>query len=109
MSFNILRILVVDPSGEISNSVKNKFNNVYSSTNARDAMLLSKQIEPDCIVCDYDVSDSFMDINNGVDLLTSLGTDKKEVAKILVSSSEEFDKIQKAINQAGVANMPVSQ
>ena len=102
MSFNILRILVVDPSGGISNSVKNKFNNVYSSSNARDAILLAKQIEPDCIVCDYDVTDSVLDIKNGVDLLTSLDTEKKEIAKILVSSSEEFDKIQKAINQAGV-------
>ena len=102
MSFNILRILVVDPSGGISNSVKNNFNNVYSSNNAREAILLAKQIEPDCIVCDYDISDSFLDIKNGVDLLTSLDVEKKETAKILVSSSEEFDKIQKAINQAGV-------
>ncbi|MCX6113099.1 MAG: response regulator [Proteobacteria bacterium] len=102
MSFDILRILIVDPSGDITSSVKSNFNNVYSSSNVRDAMLLAKQIEPDCIVCDYDIADNFLDIKNGIDLFTAFDTGEKETAKILVSSSEEFDKIQKAINQAGI-------
>ncbi|MEI6092750.1 MAG: histidine kinase dimerization/phospho-acceptor domain-containing protein [bacterium] len=105
MSFDILRILVIDPNGDISNSVRSKFNNVYSCNNAREAMLLSKQINPDCIVCDYDVNDQFLDIKNGVDLLVSFESDDSKAAKILVSSSEDFEKIQKAINQAGILKL----
>ncbi|MEI6079697.1 MAG: histidine kinase dimerization/phospho-acceptor domain-containing protein [bacterium] len=102
MSLDILRILIVDPAGQISGSVKRNYNNVYTCDNPRDAMLLAKQIEPDCIICDHDVADTFLDINNGVDLLSLVGEEKKGTAKILVSSSEDFERIQKAINQAGV-------
>lgn len=105
MSFDILRILVVDPNGDISNSIRSKFNNVYSCNNAREAMLLSKQISPDCIVCDYDVNDQFLDIKNGVDLFVSFESEGSAAAKILVSSSEDFYKIQKAINQGGILKL----
>lgn len=95
-------ILIISKDRELHKLVSSFYDYVHYCSSANEAISELKKIDPLCVFCDNTIIDPFWKINDAVDLFKKFSLNSKEITKILIQDTDDFDSLERAINQGNV-------
>ncbi len=95
-------ILIISKDRDLYKLVCSFYDDVHYCASANEAISKLKRIDPLCVFCDATIYDPFWEINDGVDLFKKLSHNSKEITKILIQETDDFDSLERAINCGNV-------
>jgi signal transduction histidine kinase len=102
LSFDNQSILLVSKDKKFYNILASFYKHVHYYSSINEVVLNLKSINPLCVFCDNDINDEFWGINDGVDFFKKIIKDSKEISKILIQDEDDFNKLERAINQGNI-------